>query len=228
MEVIKLNNNAGKLTATSREIARVTAKQHKHVMRDIEDEFEVGPKLGSPNKYLTESTYKDKSNRDSKMYILTKRGAIQLMTRYSKEVRTMVLDEFERMEEYIKAQQSAPMTVEQLLAANAQMIGELQNKVIEMKPKADFFDQVADSKTALNMDQVAKTHGIGRNKLFAFLRDQKILMANNMPYQAYIDNGWFRVIEQKYQKPNGEQCINVKTLVYQKGSAGIGRLLSAK
>lgn len=94
---------------------------------------------------------------------------------------------------------------------------ELENK--EMKPKAEFFDAVADSKTAISMNEVAKVlniKGYGRNNLFEFLRQEGILDRFNVPYQKYVDAGWFRVIEQHYQK-NGEPVITTKTLVYQKG-----------
>lgn len=94
---------------------------------------------------------------------------------------------------------------------------QLENKT--MLPKAEFFDAVADSKTAIPMNDVAKVldvKGYGRNNLFEFLRNKKILMQNNRPFQSYIDRGYFRVIEQRYQK-NNEECINFKTLVYQKG-----------
>ncbi len=100
-------------------------------------------------------------------------------------------------------------------------------KVVEMKPKADFFDAVADSKTAVEMNAVAKIlnfKGYGRNNLFEFLRNQGVLSNDNIPKQRYVDIGWFRVIEQKYQR-NGETCINFKTLVYQKGVDAIRRLL---
>ena len=102
---------------------------------------------------------------------------------------------------------------------------ELENK--EMKPKADFFDSVADSKTAISMNEVAKVlnvKGYGRNNLFEFLRENKILQNNNVPYQRYVDNGWFRVIEQKYMK-NGEPVVTTKTLVYQKGVDAIRKML---
>ena len=86
-------------------------------------------------------------------------------------------------------------------------------------PKVDFFNAVADSKSAVPMISVAKVlaiKGLGRNNLFEFLRNKNILMRNNQPYQKYVDAGYFRIIEQRYQK-NGEECINIKTLVYQKG-----------
>lgn len=106
------------------------------------------------------------------------------------------------------------------LIESQKMIENLNQQVIEMKPKAEFFDQVASSKTAIQMSEVAKVlnyPNFGRNRLFEFLRNKKVLMANNIPYQKYVDCGYFRVIEQKYTKPNGDTAINIKTLVYQKG-----------
>lgn len=103
---------------------------------------------------------------------------------------------------------------------------ELENK--EMKPKAEFFDTVADSKTAISMNEVAKVlniKGYGRNNLFEFLRENKVLDRWNVPYQKYVDNGWFRVIEQHYQK-NGEPIVTTKTLVYQKGVDGIRKMIN--
>ena len=89
----------------------------------------------------------------------------------------------------------------------------------EMKPKAEFFDAVTGSKNAIEMRNVAKIldMGIGRNKLFEFLRNENVLMKDNTPYQKYIDAGYFRVVEQKFDKGYGEVGISIKTLVYQKG-----------
>ena len=78
------------------------------------------------------------------------------------------------------------------------------------------------------MSEVAKVlnyPGYGRNRLFEFLRNKKVLMANNIPYQKYVDCGYFRVIEQKYTKPSGDTAINIKTLVYQRGINFIKKLL---
>ena len=113
-----------------------------------------------------------------------------------------------------------------LIVAN-NIIEEKNKQIEEMKPKADFFDSVADSKTAISMNEVAKVlnvKGYGINNLFEFLRENKILQNNNVPYQRYVDNGWFRVIEQKYMK-NGEPVVTTKTLVYQKGVDAIRKML---
>ena len=95
-----------------------------------------------------------------------------------------------------------------------------ENKVKVLKPKADFYDEVAGSKDSIEMGHVAKVlgiKGIGRNKLFEILRNKKILDKNNIPYQKFVDSGYFRVLEQKYTTPNGEVKINIKTMVFQKG-----------
>lgn len=107
------------------------------------------------------------------------------------------------------------------LAADQQEQIEKQQKLIsEQRPKVEFFDAVAESKAAVSMNEVAKCLGIqgmGRNNLFKFLRDNKILMSSNLPYQEYIDRGYFRVIEQKWTGKDGMPQISYKTLVYQKG-----------
>lgn len=125
------------------------------------------------------------------------------------------------------------MTPEQIVA-NALIVANNiisnQNKQLEeMKPKAEFFDTVTDSKDAIDMASAAKVlnMGIGRNRLFEILRQHKFLDGKNQPFQKHIDNGLFRVVESKYNKPNGDICINLKTIVYQKGLEAIRKLLKS-
>ena len=126
-----------------------------------------------------------------------------------------------------KAWNSPEMVMARSLKFAAKQLESYQKEIALLKPKAEFFDQVADSKTAIEIGEAAKVlnMGIGRNKLFQFLREQGILMNNNQPYQQYIDRGYFRVIEQKYTKPDGTTHINIKTLVYQRGLDYIRKLL---
>ena len=101
-------------------------------------------------------------------------------------------------------------------------------QIADMQPKVDFYDSVADSKTAIPIGNVAKVlgiRGIGRNKLFAILRNRKVLMRDNIPYQCYIDRGYFRVVECKYTDVYGELKVSFKTLVYQRGVDFIRKML---
>lgn len=144
-------------------------------------------------------------------------------TEKAKEVRQYLID-------LEKAWNTPEQIMSRALKIAEQTIAGLKDKVLEMKPKADFFDAVANSKTAISMNEVAKVldiKGFGRNNIFEFLRNEGILDKYNVPYQRYVDCGWFRVIEQKYIK-NGEPVITTKTLVYQKGVEAIRRkILSA-
>lgn len=151
---------------------------------------------------------------------------------FRKWVTSEVLPSIRKNGGYIANQEN--LTPEQIVA-NAlivaqNIISQKDKQIEQMKPKAEFFDAVADSRTAISMNEVSKVLGIkgyGRNNLFEFLRKNGILDRWNVPYQRYIDCGWFRVIEQKYTR-QGEPCATTKTLVYQKGVDAIRKkILSA-
>lgn len=104
---------------------------------------------------------------------------------------------------------------------------ELQEQNTEMLPKAEFYDCVTGTDTAIDMAIAAKTlnfKNIGRNKMFEFLRTIGVLQDAskshkylNIPYQKYVDAGYFRVIESAYNYPDGSSNVYFKTVVYQKG-----------
>ena len=105
---------------------------------------------------------------------------------------------------------------------------ELKKQNKKLLPAANFAYQLCSSKDTIEIGECAKVlnKNIGRNRLFEFLRNSNVLQSNNIPYQKYIDAGYFRVIESKYVTPNGETKISLKTVVFQKGVAYINKLLS--
>lgn len=105
---------------------------------------------------------------------------------------------------------------------------ELKRQNEKLLPAAKFAYQLCSSKDTIEIGECAKVlnKNIGRNRLFEFLRNSNVLQSNNIPYQKYIDAGYFRVIESKYVTPNGETKISLKTVVFQKGVAYINKLLS--
>lgn len=117
----------------------------------------------------------------------------------------------------------------ELKARNAQ-IKTLEAQKAILAPKAEFYDAVADSTDTLEMAAVAKilNVGIGRNRLINLLKDALVLRSNGTPYQKFVDNGWLRCIEEKYEKPDGSVFIYTKTVAYQKGVDGILKLLKEK
>lgn len=102
-------------------------------------------------------------------------------------------------------------------------------KIAIDSPKVEFYDQVAESKDAIDMRTVAAVlniKGLGRNKLFDKLRTLEILDGDNRPYRKYQDAGYFRVIETKFVDSFGDAHINIKTLVYQRGLDFIRKAVS--
>lgn len=162
------------------------------------------------------------SINESGLYSLIFGSKLKTAKQFRKWVTSEVLPSIRQNGGYIVNQEN--LNEEELLAKAlvvAQRVIENNNKKIEqLKPKAEFYDAVAGSKDAIDIGTVAKVlaiRGLGRNKLFEKLREVKVLMTNNQPYQKFIDSGYFRIIEQKYNKPDGSTSINIKTLVYQKG-----------
>ena len=103
-----------------------------------------------------------------------------------------------------------------------------EKKLIDQQPKVEFFDDVTGSSDTIDMKEVAKVlnvKGVGRNKLFEILRNEKILDRNNQPYQKFVDKGFFRIVESRYTVPDGSVKIHLKTVVFQKGVKMIRDLL---
>lgn len=130
---------------------------------------------------------------------------------------------------YIAGQET--LSDEELMAKAllvAQRTIENKNKQIaEMKPKVDFYNDVTGSIDTIDIAGVAKVLNVpnmGRNKLFAFLREKNILNKRNEPYQYFVDKGYFRQVESKWEH-DGTIHINLKTVVFQKGLDFIRKLI---
>ena len=106
----------------------------------------------------------------------------------------------------------------------------LEAKIEEQKPLVEYAEHIQASKDVIDMKSMAKLASkngikIGRNKLFSFLRDRKILDRENIPYANYMDKEWFQVVESPYTFNNGDVKIIRTTLVSHKGQIGIVRQL---
>lgn len=107
----------------SREVAEMVGKEHKNLIRDIENYRSVilqSSKL-SPDDYFVESTYLGANNRQTKHYLLTKKGCDIVANKMtgSKGIlfTATYVDAFYKMDEHIKqqAQLNVPQTPMQAL-----------------------------------------------------------------------------------------------------------------
>jgi anti-repressor protein len=199
----------GIISMSSREISELTCKQHQHVKRDIKKQL-IELNIDE-SKYG--HMYLDYYKREQYEFKLDYDQTMILVSGYSISLRAKIIMRWTELENKFKPE---PPTQLQL----AKQVVELLEQQQTNAPKVDFYNQVTESKDTIPMGQVAKVlniKGIGRNTLFNILRGMSILMHNNDPYQRYINQGYFRIIEQKYNKPCGETGISFKTIVYQKG-----------
>lgn len=122
----------------------------------------------------------------------------------------------------------ALMIAQETLKRKEQRLLEAEAKIKENAPKVEFYNAVTGSEDTIDMRTVATVlnMGIGRNKIFEVLRDKHVLDRKNMPYQKYIDLGYFRTVETQYTKSDGTNCINIKTVVFQKGLDFIRKTLT--
>ncbi|AOH54457.1 hypothetical protein ABE28_008840 [Peribacillus muralis] len=107
------------------------------------------------------------------------------------------------------------------------LAADLEEENERNRPKVEAHDKFISGENYQKVGQVAKVLNIGRNKLFVFLRENKILMSDNTPYQQYIDRGYFVVKEKPIEM--GSQVINKpQTYVTAKGVDYISKLLDKK
>jgi anti-repressor protein len=110
-------------------------------------------------------------------------------------------------------------------------IAALEQRAAEDAPKVRAWERCLDAEGYLDFQQTAAVlniKGLGRNNLFGLLRQEGVLSRRNIPYRNYIEMGCFRVIETTGYDEWGEEHINTKTLVHQKGIEFILRIISKK
>lgn len=113
------------------------------------------------------------------------------------------------------------------LAAKVEEVATLKAAVITMQPKADFYDHVAGSEALFDRSDAAKLLRTGPKRLWASLRDWKVVQASGTPYQKYYDLGYFRLVPVLVHK--GEYSIPYQqTMVTGKGLAWLKALMDSQ
>ena len=108
-------------------------------------------------------------------------------------------------------------------------INQLNERIRHDQPLVEFANQVSNTDNLIDMNAMAKLAieeniPIGRNRLFCWLRKNQILMSDNLPYQRYIDRGYFVVKESVFETGSMTKTYQ-QTYVTGKGQAYIiGRL----
>lgn len=109
------------------------------------------------------------------------------------------------------------------------IIGKLNERIRHDQPLVEFANQVAGTENLIDMNAMAKLARaenipVGRNKLYGWLKGKGVLMANNLPYQSFIDRGYFAVKESVFETPTMTKTYQ-QTFVTGKGQHFVINLL---
>jgi Rha family phage regulatory protein len=240
---IGMNDSEKQSKMSSREIAELTGKQHKHVMRDIRDMEPAWEKISQSKFGLT--CYVDRWNRKKPMYELSKAECLYIATKFNDEARAKLIIRWEKLENRSALDFSDPRTAVILakksvilaqnwedeynkrLEAEAKVKGLLKENET-MKPKVEFMEQIFNTKQMVDIGQAAKILQLpfGRNTLFKQLRERGVFFKyRNEPRQQYINSKYFEVREGVVER-SGEKIPFVKVFVTQRGLKFIAELFN--
>ncbi|MET4696116.1 phage antirepressor KilAC domain-containing protein [Endozoicomonas lisbonensis] len=126
----------------------------------------------------------------------------------------------------------AVLVARQQLDDKNRTIQEQQNQIEQDRPKVEFHDSVTASDQEVSVQEAAKLLGTGSQRLFHFLREYGYLMMGsrqptdrNLPYQRYIDQGFFTVRLKSFNHPDEGRTEYSKTMVTGKGLVRLGQHL---
>lgn len=173
--------------------------------------------------YITDSIGRKQETtiiNESGLYSVILRSDKPEARRFRKWVTSEVLPAIRKTGSY-----SIPRTLPEALRLAADI--EEQRKALEEKvhllaPAAAVADRIANAEGLKTISEIGKINGIGPRRMFPILSDLGIIYRSRgtwVPYQQWIDAGYFEVKEVTYQ--DGEEIDHLKTQTYVTGKGEV-------
>lgn len=246
MSIVKFQGGDA-VTMSSSEIAGLTGKQHKDVIRDVRVMISALAKDGADLRHVLE----DKDARGyTENFHLDRELTETLITGYSIPLRNKVIRRLHELERKLSrptgevmAALADPAVLQGLLLENVEkrlalesdnreLTNEnllLEQKVVADTPKVEFHDQVVVSHNVMYVREVAQAIGTGQNRLFDFLKQKRWVDRYGQPYQAKIEAGYLVASASSFKDPDtGERRTKFTCRVTGKGFAKIQALWASR
>ena len=219
-----------KETMSSIEIAELTGKEHKNVMRDIRTLLEQGvQELNFEPSFIIRDLPNGGSKQDP-CFNLTKKGCLILASGYDAKLREKIINRWEELEiEKRNGGFKVPSSFAEALrlaAVQMEQIEQQQKQLEADNPKVLFAEAVSTSQRSCLISELAKIISqngvsIGQNRLFAWMRKNGYLCNKgqyyNQPTQKAMEMGLFEIKKTTITKPSGDVIVNTTSKVTGKG-----------
>lgn len=211
-------------TMTSREIAALTGSKHDSVLKTIRALVERGVVFGNETPYThpqNGQTYTE--------FSLDYRNTMVVVSGYSAELRAKIIDRWQELEA-----KQAPVELTRMDLIRLAMEAEqerllLAAQVEEMKPSVAALERLSDAEGAMTITNAAKSLKLNRNKLIAWLEDNKWVyraggVGELIAHQTRIDSGMMIHRATGYTGNSGEH-IKSQARVTAKGLTTISKTI---
>ncbi|OAJ33247.1 phage antirepressor KilAC domain-containing protein [Piscirickettsia salmonis] len=185
------------LKMSSREIAKLCGKHHKHVIKDVEkmlDELNL-------DRTKFRLIYLDSQNRKQKHYELDKNLTLVLVSGYSTKLRQKIISRWMELEASQSLDISKLSRVDILkMALEAEEEKQrLHSEVKEMQPKVEAFARISESTGSLCITDAAKDLQIRPKELFVWLNNNRWIYRRTPKgsWIAYQDKVMHGLLEHK-------------------------------
>lgn len=237
-----VNNSSVVLAAqlsemSSTEIAEITGKKHKSILRDIRNLL----KQGVAGHNFVPSEFEDSTGRKLPCYNLTKKGSLILASGYNAVLREKIIDRWESLETgkatpYYQIPQSFSEAL-MLAAKQAEQIESQQkqiqaqsNQIAELEKQTEYTRVILQSKSTALVTQIAQDYGMSARKFNAILRDLNIqhkVRNQWVLFNRYINKGYVQSSTFNFTRSDGREDVSMTTEWTQKGRMFLYEILKA-
>lgn len=221
-----VTNDAVVQTMSSREIAELCDKQHKHIMRDIRQMLEElnGSKFGPVD---FGGYYLDSKGEKRTCYNLPKRECLILVSGYSTALRAKIIDRWQELEKQVVVPQIDYSSPQVMLGVLTHLRDENERKdhiIADLKPKAEALEGLKRSDGLFGLIEAAKMLEVRPKDLTDYLRKHDWVYRRApsgplLPYQDKIKKGFMDCPAITIQRPDGTEKVLPSTKITSKGLA---------
>ncbi|ULG01304.1 regulatory protein/antirepressor [Aeromonas phage phiA005] len=182
-QLMAMNNE---VTMSSREIAELVGKEHKHVMRDLRV---LSEQLGDMFEGVVQVWTHPQNKQQYEEYAIKRDTCITLLTGYDSVSRMKVIKRWQELESARKP--AIPQTYAAALLEAGRLAMELEQAEAQLAiaaPKAEFVDRYVDATGTYGFRQVAKMLSVKENWFSEFLVDKGIMYRLSGKLTAHSDH----------------------------------------